>query len=58
MLNTRCQVDLIDMQSQPDEGYHFIMIYQDHLTKFVVLRALRTKRAEDIAYHLTDILYV
>ncbi|XP_008186921.1 KRAB-A domain-containing protein 2-like [Acyrthosiphon pisum] len=32
-LNSRCQVDLIDMQAQPDGDYKFIMVYQDHLTK-------------------------
>jgi hypothetical protein len=25
--NSRCQVDLIDMQSQADEGYTFVMVY-------------------------------
>ena len=39
-LNSRCQVDLIDFQSHPDGNYKFIMVYQDHLTKFVVLKPL------------------
>jgi hypothetical protein len=55
-MNSRSQVDLIDMQSQADEGYKFIMVYQDHLTKFVLLRPLQSKRAEEIAFRLTDIL--
>ncbi|KAI6648407.1 hypothetical protein LOD99_14085 [Oopsacas minuta] len=54
-LNSRCQVDLIDMQSQPDGKYKYIMTYQDHLTKFVTLKALESKRAEGVAYHLIDI---
>lgn len=54
-MNSRCQVDLIDMQSQCDAGNKFIMVYQDHLTKFVILRALQTKRAEEVAYNLVDI---
>jgi len=33
--NSRCQVDLIDFQSHPDGKFKFIMVYQDHLTKFV-----------------------
>lgn len=53
--NSRCQVDLIDYQSHPDREYKFIMVYQDHLTKFVILRALKTKRAEEVAYILLDI---
>lgn len=47
-MNSRCQVDLIDMQSELDEDFRFILNYQDHLTKFNVLRALKTKTAEDI----------
>ncbi|XP_056647529.1 KRAB-A domain-containing protein 2-like [Diorhabda sublineata] len=31
------------------------MVYQDHLTKFVILRALKTKHAEEVAYNLLDI---
>ncbi|XP_031344445.1 KRAB-A domain-containing protein 2-like [Photinus pyralis] len=57
-MNSRCQVDLIDMQSQEDEGYKFILVYQDHLTKFVQLRPLKTKRAEEVAYVLLDIFTI
>ncbi|CAK1589526.1 unnamed protein product [Parnassius mnemosyne] len=53
--NSRCQVDLIDFQSQPDGDNKFIMVYQDHLTKFVVLKPLKTKRAEEVAHTLLDI---
>lgn len=54
-MNSRCQVDLIDFQSQPDGNYKFILVYQDHLTKFLVLRPLQTKRAEEVAGQLLDI---
>ncbi|KAJ8946081.1 hypothetical protein NQ314_008981 [Rhamnusium bicolor] len=54
-MNSRCQVDLIDMQSQQDHGFKYIMVYQDHLTKFVLLGSLQSKRAEEVAYQLTDI---
>lgn len=46
------------MQSQADGQYKFIMVYQDHLTKFVQLRALKTKRAEEVGYHLIDIFTI
>ena len=36
-MNSRCQVDLIHMQSNPDRDMKFILVYQDHLTKFVLL---------------------
>jgi hypothetical protein len=54
-LNSRCQVDLIDLQSHRDGDYVFIMVYQDHLTKFVQLWPLKSRRAEEVAYHLLNI---
>lgn len=30
-------------------------MYQDHLTKFVILKPLKSKSAEEVAYHLVDI---
>ncbi|KHJ40188.1 integrase core domain protein [Trichuris suis] len=52
--NSRCQVDIIDFQSHHDREYKFIMAYQDHLTKFLVLKALKSKTAE-VAHNLVDI---
>ena len=52
---SRGQVDLIDMQSMPANGHKWIMVYQDHLTKFCVLRALSSKRAAGVAIELLDI---
>lgn len=54
-LNSRCQVDLIDLQSNRDGEYKFIMVYQDHLTKYVQLRPLKTKSFEEVAYHVFSI---
>jgi len=54
-MNSRCQVDLIDMQSNPYGDIKFILVYQDHLTKFGILRSLHSKRADEVAYHLLDI---
>ncbi|XP_076383741.1 uncharacterized protein LOC143260987 [Megalopta genalis] len=54
-LNSRCQVDLIDLQSNRSGEYKFIMVYQDHLTKFVQLRPLKTKKAEEVAHHVLSI---
>ena len=33
------------------------MVYQDHLTKWTVLRPLKTKKAEKIAKNLVNIFY-
>lgn len=57
-LNSRCQADLIGMQSNPDGDYKFILNYQDHLTKFILLRPLKSKRAEEVAYQLLDIFTI
>jgi len=43
------------MQSEPDGYYRFIMNYQDRLTKFTILRPLKSKTAEELAYQLMDI---
>ena len=51
-MNSRAQVDLIDMQSQPDGELKWIIVYQDHLTKFVQLRPVTPKRAPEVAYQL------
>ncbi|XP_063415849.1 KRAB-A domain-containing protein 2-like [Mytilus trossulus] len=43
------------MQSMRDGDFRFIMHYQDHLTKFAILRALTSKHASEVAYQLLDI---
>ncbi|XP_023236274.1 KRAB-A domain-containing protein 2-like [Centruroides sculpturatus] len=56
-MNSRCQVDLIDLQTTPDRN-KFILVYQDHLTKSVIYRALQTKRTVEVAYHRLDIFTI
>ncbi|CAM4890692.1 unnamed protein product [Rotaria socialis] len=53
--HSRGQVDLIDMQSSPDGKFKFVLNYQDHFTKFCILRPLKSKTAADVAYNLLDI---
>jgi len=53
--NSRCQVDLIEFQLFSNEKFKYIMIYQDYLTKFIVLRPLKHKLVEEVAYNLIDI---
>jgi len=43
------------MQSDADGPYRFIFNYQDHLTKYTILRPLKTKTAEEVAYNLVDV---
>ncbi|XP_070172885.1 KRAB-A domain-containing protein 2-like [Littorina saxatilis] len=43
------------MESSPDGGFVHILNYQDHFTKFLVLRPLKSKRAAEVAYNFTMI---
>uniref|UniRef100_A0A915MNI7 Protein-tyrosine-phosphatase n=1 Tax=Meloidogyne javanica TaxID=6303 RepID=A0A915MNI7_MELJA len=49
------QVDFIDMESQRDGLYSWILVVQDQLTKFVHLRALQNKDSRSIAFLLEEI---
>lgn len=44
--NSICQIDFVDMQSNPVIYFKFIKFYQNHLTKFAVLRPLIFKQTE------------
>ncbi|GFW02402.1 SCAN domain-containing protein 3 [Trichonephila clavipes] len=46
---------LVDLQSNRNGECKFTMVYQDHLTKFVQLRTLKTKRDEEVAYHVLSL---
>ena len=54
---SRGQIDLIDLQNTPEinRPYNFLMVYQDHLTKFVMLRPLRRKLAQEVVDNLLDV---
>ena len=43
------------MQSKAGGSYKWIMVYQCHLTKFVIIRPITTKRASEVAFQLLDI---
>jgi hypothetical protein len=54
-INSRGQVDLMDFQSNSDGNYKFLMVYQDHLTKFCNIRALTSKHASEVAFNLIEV---
>ncbi|GFV61088.1 SCAN domain-containing protein 3 [Trichonephila clavipes] len=56
-LNSRRQIDLIDLQSNRDGEYKFTMVYQNHSTILTQLRALKTKRDEEVAYHVLSVFF-
>lgn len=51
----RAQMDLIDFQSLPDCEYRWLMVYQDHFSKLVLLRPLKNKTALEVTTVLLDI---
>ncbi|XP_044262757.1 KRAB-A domain-containing protein 2-like [Tribolium madens] len=53
--NTVCQIELIDFESCEDNGYKFVMIYQELLTKFVILKPLKSYESEEVAQNLINI---
>ncbi|XP_034245714.1 KRAB-A domain-containing protein 2-like [Thrips palmi] len=54
-MNSRAQVDLMDLQSTPGGEYKFITTLPDHLTKFVHLRPLKNKESVTVARELLPI---
>lgn len=56
--NMRCDIDLIDMQSRPDEQWRFVLVYRDDRTNFVLLRPLKSNTAEEVAHVLLDIFAI
>ena len=53
----RGQADLLDLQMVPDGGYKYILNYKDCFSKFVILRALKTKTAAEVADCLVNIFF-
>ena len=51
-------MDLIDFQTSPDGEFKWLLVYQDHFTKFVTLRSLMSKSAIEVAADLLDIFTI
>lgn len=57
-IGARSQIDLIDMQFCKDDEFKFILNYQNHLSKFIVLKPLSIKTAIEVAYNMLDIFCI
>lgn len=55
---SRAQMDLIDFQSLPDVEYKWLLVYQDHFSKFIQLRPLKAKSSVEVAQSLVDIFSI
>ena len=53
----RGRADLVDLQMVPDNGYKFILNYHDCLSKYAILRPLKTKTATEVADCLVSIFF-
>ena len=51
-------MDLIDFQTCSDGEFKWLLVYQDHFTKFVQLRPLKPKAAIQVANSLRDIFSI
>lgn len=51
----KMQMELIDMQSKPDGEFKWILVCQDHFTKWISLRPLRHKSGLEVANSLIDV---
>ena len=51
-------MDLIDFQTCADGEFKWLLVYQDHFTKFVQLRPIQSKGAHDVAEALLDIFSI
>ena len=54
--NSGEQVNHVDMQSSQQSQFKWIVVYQCHQTKFIILRALSSKRSAEVAYQLDIVL--
>jgi hypothetical protein len=46
------------LKTVPDSGYMWVLYYQDHFTKFSILRPLKSKTAAKVAYNLLAIFLI
>ena len=54
---TRLQMDLIDLRTRPDKDFQWVLHCKDHYSKYSWAYPLRSKEAEPVAEHLTDLFY-
>ena len=53
--NDRAQIDLVNYQTSSDGSYQYLLHYVECLTKYHIVRPLKSKRAKDVADELLNI---
>ncbi|XP_063929970.1 uncharacterized protein LOC135142222 [Zophobas morio] len=54
-ISAHCSINFIDYHLRSDGGYKYVLVYQNHLTKFYMLKALFSLKPAEVAYNLIDI---
>ena len=57
-MNSRAQIDLIDLSRNRDGEFSYIMVYQDNMTKYCQLRPLVNKTAQAVVENLVEIFCI
>lgn len=57
-LHSRGQVDILDVTTEPNEEYKYMMVYRDFLNKYIHLKPLKAVSVEETADALLDIFLV
>ncbi|EZA53562.1 hypothetical protein DMN91_005990 [Ooceraea biroi] len=55
---SRACIDVIEMLVESVSDYKYLFIYEDQLSKFTVLKALRSNTAKEVAAKLLDVLAI
>ena len=50
--NDRAQIDLVNYQTSPDGEFKYALHYVEYLTKYHILRPLKSKCAKEVALEL------
>lgn len=54
---SRIDVDLINMNSSPDNGFNWIFHAKDHFSKYTYAKPLKTKECAEVASAIREMLY-
>nr|XP_012226934.1 PREDICTED: zinc finger protein 678-like [Linepithema humile]XP_012226935.1 PREDICTED: zinc finger protein 678-like [Linepithema humile] len=57
-LHNRGRIDVIEMSIESTSDYKYFFVYEDQPSKFVVLKALRSNTAKEVARKLLDVLAI
>uniref|UniRef100_A0A8W4FE34 Uncharacterized protein n=1 Tax=Sus scrofa TaxID=9823 RepID=A0A8W4FE34_PIG len=57
-VDSRCPVEVLEMQSSADAEFKFILCYPDRLTTFITLQPLKAKEAHEVVCARSDVFTI